>query len=404
MIIKSLMDTDQYIFTMCQAFMLKYPNTMATFKFKCRNKKLKFSIEQMTILYRAVDELCSLRFRTKELIYLSNLRYFQPFFIEHLRTFQLNREYANCFISNGELQITISGPLSSIIWFEVPLLRIISYINSYSHGEFPWIEGKVRLKKNIEYVKKHIHRDQLGEFKLTDFGTRRAYSPSWHEEVIKILVRDASEFFVGTSNMMFAMKYGLTPIGTMAHLWIQAHQQLGYSLVDSQRAAFQAWADVYRGDLGIALSDTVGMKAFLKDFDLYFSKLFDGARHDSGDPYKWARDLWNHYHYLGINSETKTAIFSDGLTFQLAVDLFKEFNSVFGSIGFGIGTNLTNDLGVDPLQIVIKMTACSPSPYEPLRPVAKISDSKGKGMCEDPEYLAYLKKVYNIKEERNVHI
>ena len=394
------MDTDQYIFTMCQAFMLKYPNAMATFKFKCRNKKLKFNTDQMDKLRKNISDLCTLRFTEIELMFLRTLRYFQPFFIEHLRTFQLNKNYIRCYVDRDEgLQIIITGPLSSIIWFEVPVLRIISYLNSYEQREFPWIEGRKRLSEKIEYVKKHIHRDDLSSFELTDFGTRRAYSPAWHEEVIKTLIVDAKEFFTGTSNMMYAMKYNLLPIGTMAHLWIQAHQQLGFRLVDSQIAAFQAWAEVYRGDLGIALSDTVGMNAFLRDFDLYFAKLFDGARHDSGDPYKWARALYNHYNSLRINTGTKTAIFSDGLTFELAVSLYKEFGGTFNSLGFGIGTNLTNDLGVEPLQIVIKMIECCPNPYKPMRPVAKISDSKGKGMCEDPEFLVYLKKVFKIKGE-----
>lgn len=392
MIINSLLDTDQYIFTMCQAILRKYPNVWAKFKFKCRNKKLEFSIKQREQLLAEIKHLCSLRFTKPELDYLKSFRYYEPFFIEFLRLFQLNEDYIRIYSYHDELCIDIEGPLFSVIWFEVPILRIISTINHMEDGEYKWIAGKKRLANKVSYVKSNLHRDQIKDFRLADFGTRRANSPRWHEEVIKFLMEYAKDFFIGTSNVYFAKKYGLTPIGTMAHLWVQMHQQVGVRLYDSQKESFKAWSDVYQGDLGIALSDTVGFDAFLKDFNLKMSKLFDGARHDSGDPYNWCKRLIEHYNNFRIDPKSKTAVFSDGLNFKLAVDLFKTFNGLINT-SFGIGTNLTNDLGgVEPLQIVIKMVECN------YRPVAKISDSKGKGMCEDPAYLSYLKKVFSIKD------
>jgi len=185
------------------------------------------------------------------------------------------------------------------------------------------------------------------------------------------------------------MKNNLTSFGTMAHEWLQAGQALGVRLVDSQKFMLENWVAEYRGDLGIALSDVVGMEAFLQDFDLYFTKLFDGARHDSGDPYLWCDKLIEHYHSLGIDPSKKSAVFSDGLTFPLAIDLAKKYKGKINT-SFGIGTNLTNDVGLDALQIVIKMTKCNG------QPVAKISDSSGKGMCEDEGYLNYLKQVFKI--------
>lgn len=391
-IIASPMDTDQYILTMCQALLKEYPNTMAKFKFKCRNKELRFTGQQMGILNDEIDNLCSLRFSYRELQYLRCIRYFEPFFIEYLRMFSMNRDHIVCYNDkDGILQIETDGPTSSTCWFEVPVLRIVSAIDKMEYGEYNWMEGRERLNDKIQYVKNHVHRDQLRQFKVTDFGTRRANSPKWHEAVIIELIKNAREFFVGTSNMMFAMKYNLVPHGTMSHWWVQMHQQLGFNLLDSQKQAFKAWSDVYQGSLGIALSDTLGFNAFLKDFNLYFAKLFDGARHDSGDPYGWGHKLISHYVMLGIDPLSKMAIFSDGLTFELAVDLFKRFNRSIKT-GFGIGTNLTNDLGPEPLQIVIKMTECND------KPVAKISDSKGKGMCEDQEYLSYLKRIFSITD------
>jgi nicotinate phosphoribosyltransferase len=178
----------------------------------------------------------------------------------------------------------------------------------------------------------------------------------------------------------------VNPIGTMSHAFLQAHQQLGPRLADSQIAALQSWANEYRGELGIALSDVIGFKAFMKDFDRYFALLFDGCRHDSGDPEWWAENLINHYKQLRIDPKTKYAVFSDGLNFERAIDLFRKFNDKIHT-SFGIGTYLTNDCCFTAPQIVIKMVECNG------RPVAKISDSPGKGMCDDPDFLEYLKKV-----------
>ncbi|MCP4131361.1 MAG: nicotinate phosphoribosyltransferase, partial [bacterium] len=218
---------------------------------------------------------------------------------------------------------------------------------------------------------------------------RRRRSGEWQQQVIGTLAAEVPGNLTGTSNVYFAKKYNLRPIGTMAHEFLQASQALGVRLVDSQKFAFENWVQEYRGDLGIALSDVVGMDAFLRDFDLYFCKLFDGARHDSGDPYEWCDKLLAHYKKMGIDPKTKTAVFSDGLNFELARDLAKKYNGQI-RIAFGIGTNLTNDFGEKALQIVIKMTECNG------QPVAKISDSPGKSMCKDESFIKYVKKVFNI--------
>ena len=178
----------------------------------------------------------------------------------------------------------------------------------------------------------------------------------------------------------------------MAHEWIQAGQNVGVRLADSQKRMLQAWVDEYRGDLGIALTDTLGVDAFISDFDKYFASLYDGVRHDSGDPFEWGEKMLVHYKHLGIDPMTKTFVFSDGLTFPRAMEILNYFRAKV-NVTFGIGTNLTNDFeNVEPLQIVMKMTKCNGSP------VAKISDSPGKGMCHDEEYLSYLKKVFGIED------
>jgi len=394
MIIKSLLDTDLYKFTMAQVVLHKYPATMVRYAFKCRNNiDLKEHIEEIRA---EIYQLCTLRFTHEELDYLASIPFLKPDFIEYLRLLQLNPEYINVHEDNGELCIHIAGPWISTIWFEVPALAIVSEV----WGKYNNLvsTGMNKLTEKIEYLAGNILPKKFPsineEFRFADFGTRRRYSYHWQREyVVPALVARFPKNFVGTSNVLIAKELGLKPIGTMAHEFIMAHQQLGFRLADSQAASFQAWADEYRGALGIALSDTVGMNAFLKDFDLYFAKLFDGARHDSGDPFEWGYKWSNHLRKLGIDPSTKTGVFSDSLTFEKALALHGEFKNIFRP-SFGIGTYLTNDMGMTPPNIVIKMVECNGDP------VAKISDSEGKQMCEDEEYLNSLKRVYDIKEEK----
>ena len=227
---------------------------------------------------------------------------------------------------------------------------------------------------------------------MSDFGTRRRYTLAWQEHVVRTLHRAAPESFRGTSNVYLAKKLGLIPIGTMAHEFLQAFQALHVRLRDFQTAALEAWVHEYRGDLGIALTDVVGMDAFLRDFDLYFAKLFDGLRHDSGDPYEWGDKAYEHYKKLKIDSRSKMLTFSDGLNLDKAFALHGYFKDRFKT-SFGIGTNLTNDLGHTPLNIVLKLVECNG------QSVAKLSDSPGKTMTDNNTFLAYLRQIFEIPEE-----
>jgi nicotinate phosphoribosyltransferase len=176
---------------------------------------------------------------------------------------------------------------------------------------------------------------------------------------------------------------------TLCHEYLQTFQALGVRLRDFQRAALEAWVQEYRGDLGVALTDVVGMDAFLADFDLYFAKLFDGLRHDSGDPVLWGEKALAHYQKLRIDAHTKRLVFSDGLDIPKAMHL----HAVFADrtqLGFGIGTNLTNDTGPHPIGIVMKLTHANG------QPVAKLADSPGKTMCADETFLAYLRQVFKV--------
>ncbi len=398
-IITSLLDNDLYKFTMLQAMLHQFPQTYGVYHFRCRNNdetayplgEIKDDLEQQ------LDFLCQLRFKQDELDYLRSLRFIKPDFVDYLELFQLKRRFIKVSTdSDNRLNIEIQGAMIQAMFFEIFVLCIVNQLY-YERLNDPnaLIEGQKRLDEKVQ-VLKHYEMLELSEmdspaFSVADFGTRRRYSREWHYHVVRTLAESSPSIFRGTSNVYLAKTLGITPIGTMAHEFMQAFQALDVRLRDSQKAALECWVREYRGDLGVALTDVVGMDAFLRDFDLYFAKLFDGLRHDSGDPYEWGDKAIAHYEKLKIDPKTKTLTFSDGLTLQKAWDLHEYFKKRIKT-GFGIGTNLTNDMGLVQLNIVLKLVECNG------QPVAKLSDSPGKTMIDDDTYLAYLKKVFDVKE------
>lgn len=392
MIITSLLDTDLYKFTMMQVVLHQFPSAQVEYKFKCRNPGIQLA-PFVDEIRSEIRSLCSLSFKDSELRYLSSLRFIKSDFVDFLGLFRLNEKYITVTpLQTGEIDITISGPWLHTILFEIPVLAIVNEVYFRNTQRVPdLMHGRQRLDEKIA----QLQGADLQALKIADYGTRRRFSRAWHEEVLRVLSdrlgTGPTGQFAGTSNVYFAHMLGLTPLGTMAHEYLQACQALGPRLRDSQVFAFESWAREYRGDLGIALSDVYGFKAFLRDFDMYFCKLFDGARHDSGDPFAWGEGMIEHYRRNRVDPRTKTLIWSDGLTIPRTIELFKQFHGRC-QLAFGVGTNLTNDLGYDPLQIVIKMTRCNG------QPVAKLSDSPGKGMCEDEKYLAYLRQVFELDQ------
>ena len=387
MIISSLLDTDLYKFTMMQVVLHHFPGAQVQYRFKCRTPGVDFR-PLIDEIRDEINALCSLRFRERELDYLRGLRFIKSDFVDFLALFQMNPRLVHMRgLDSGELDMTVEGPWLHTILFEIPILAIINEVYFRSIYPVPdYSEGRRRL---IEKSKLIADDPSLAGLTLADYGTRRRFSRLWHEEVLLSLKTVLGRHFVGTSNVFYAMKHGITPLGTMAHEYLQACQALGPRLRDSQTYGFETWAREYRGDLGIALSDVFGLDAFLNDFDLFFCKLFDGARHDSGDPFQWGERIIAHYEKHRIDPKTKTMVFSDGLTFPVLIELYRRFHQR-SKIAFGVGTNLTNDLGYVPLQIVIKMVRCNG------QPVAKLSDTPAKNMCDDDAYLGYLRQVFGI--------
>ncbi|QEY61817.1 nicotinate phosphoribosyltransferase [Metapseudomonas lalkuanensis] len=390
-IIQNLLDTDFYKLTMMQAVLHNYPNAEVEWEFRCRNDEdltpylaeIRFQIEQLADISITPDQLH----------FLERIPFIKPDFIRFLSLFRFNLRYLQVGIEDGQLCVRLRGPWLHVILFEIPLLAIISEVrNRYRYRDVKLVQAREQLYRKLDWLRANASDEELQDFQLADFGTRRRFSYKVQEEVVHILKRDFPGRFVGTSNIHLAREYDIKPIGTMAHEWLMAHQQLGPRLIDSQIAALDCWVREYRGLLGIALTDCINMQAFLNDFDLYFAKLFDGLRHDSGDPLEWAEKAIRHYQKLGIDPLTKTLVFSDGLDLPRALALYRALRGRI-HVSFGIGTNLTCDIpGVEPMNIVIKMTACNG------QPVAKISDEAGKTQCRDENFVAYLKHVFRVTD------
>lgn len=393
-VIRSLLDTDLYKFTMWQPFLHSFPGNHAVYRFVCRSRP-RYPLASLEREVREqLEHLCTLSFTEEDLAYLGGLRYLKPDFIEFLRIFRFQSRFLSVGSDGERLTIEARGPQIHVMGFEVFVLSIVNelYFRAFAR-QAAQATGRERLARKIALLAElssgsgRLAQPRRHPFQFFDFGTRRRFSRTWHEKVVATLARAAPGQFRGTSNVHLARKYGLTPVGTMAHEYLQTFQAVGVQLRHFQKAALEHWVQEYRGDLGIALTDVVGMDAFLADFDLYFAKLFDGLRHDSGDAVLWAEKALAHYERLRIDPHGKRLVFSDALTLKKALSLHERFADRV-PCGFGIGTHLTNDLGVPTLDIVMKLVECNG------QPVGKLSDAPGKTLCDDRTFLAYFRQVF----------
>ena len=391
-IIRSLLDTDLYKFTMWQTMLHRHPQAQAEYSFVCRNASAYPLAELLPEVDAQLDALCSLSFSEAELAYLGSLRYIKADFVDFLRIFRFQRRFITARAVGDSLQIVAEGPQVHVMGFEIYVLALVNelYFRRFDAAA-ALAEGRRRLAAKIELLQGlEAAPARRHPFEFFDFGVRRRFSAAWQDEVVATLQAQAPRYFKGTSNVRLAHRLGLVPIGTMAHEYLQSYQAFDVRLRDFQKAALEDWVQEYRGDLGTALTDVVGMDAFLADFDLYFAKLFDGLRHDSGDPLEWAEKALAHYERLRIDPHTKRLVFSDGLDLPTAFQLYQQLGDRT-QLGFGIGTNLSNDVGLKPLNIVMKLTRCNG------QPVAKLSDTPGKTLCKDETFLAYLRQVFRVQ-------
>lgn len=377
----SLLDTDLYKFNMNQVIFHKHTNLVGEYHFKCRNNGIVFTQEMLDEINAQIDHLCSLRLTPEELGYLKSIRFIKDDYVEFLRLWHPIRDYVTTSLHNGELSVIIKGPLFSAMQFEIYLLEIINetyFRMKYDYNEL--LEGaKEKLSAKIESFRNGIYT-----FKFAEFGARRRLSGEFEEYAIRELAQKTQNM-VGTSNVYFAWKYNLTPIGTYAHEYVQMYQGIdSIPLAYTNHYAMKDWYEEYQGDNGTALTDTITTDLFLRDFNRSYVNNYSGVRHDSGDPYVWGEKMIAHYKSYGVDPKTKMLLFSDSLDFNTAQTLYDYFKDK-AKVSFGIGTFISNDTPAEPLNIIIKLQ------YVNGRPVAKLSDSDGKSMCDDDDYLRHLK-------------
>lgn len=394
-IVNSLLDTDLYKFNMNQVMFHKRTNLCGEYYFKCRNKGVKFTKEQVTEINEQIDHLCTLTFKEEELDYLrKKVPFLKPDYIEFLRLWRPIRDYVT--VSNtgkSGLEIKVSGPLFSCMQFEIYLLEIVNEVYFRMHPNYSYKElvksARKQLAENIEKFKNHTY-----DFNFAEFGCRRRLSREWEDEVIHTYVKNGIKNMVGTSNVYLAMKYGLKPIGTYAHEFVQMYQGIAsIPLAYTNKQAMEDWYDEYKGDNGTALTDTITTDIFLLDFDRANANNYTGVRHDSGDPYVWGEKIIKHYEKYGIDPKSKTLLFSDSLNFEKAQRLYNAFRNRT-KVSFGIGTYVANNTCADALNIVIKLQTVNG------HPVAKLSDCEGKTMCRDEDYVAHLREEINFRIAR----
>ena len=397
-IITSLLENDLYKFSMGQAIYHQFPGYKTTWDFKCRNKDVHFTPEMVDEIKRQIALFCELSFTEDELSYLDGIKWLKGSYIDYLRLW--HPRYEDFSITQDAecgLGVEISGTWLSSSMCEVPTLAIINEVYFSMAYDMDKLMASFEKKLAAKIDDLRTGKYEIGAF--SEFGLRRRLSGRAQELAVGSL-RDTSykgSTFVGTSNVYLAKLLNLKPVGTMAHEWIMCVGQGNHrhNPAYSNWYALDAWVKEYGILNGTALTDAITTECFLRDFQLTYSTLFSGVRHDSGDPYEWGERMLDHYEKLGVDPTVKTLLFSDSLDFERASGIYAHFNGR-AKVAFGIGTYIANDTDVEPLNIVIKPVKCNG------QDVAKISDTEGKGMCRNPEYVEFLQRCieWRMKHEK----
>ena len=397
-IIESLLETDLYKFSMGQAIYHQFPDYKTTWTFKCRNTDVKFTAEMIEEIKEQIKAYCELRFTEEELAYLDTIEWFKGSYIDFLRLWHPRYEdFEITTDADCGLTIDTRGTWLNTSMYEIPTLAIVNEVYFRMAYDYNHLIESFKERLDAKYNALRDGKYYLGVF--SEFGLRRRLSAEAQELAVQkfaSLNKDlkCATTFVGTSNVFLAKKFGVKPVGTMAHEWIMCVGQGNHkhNPAYSNWYALDAWVKEYGVLNGTALTDAITTDCFLKDFQLTYSTLFSGVRHDSGDPIEWGEKMIAHYEKLGLDPKTKTLLFSDSLDFERADKIWRHFQGR-AKVAFGIGTYLANDTDVEPLNIVMKTTACNG------QDVAKISDVEGKGLCKNPAYVHYLKRCIQWRME-----
>jgi len=393
-LISSPADTDAYKFSMAQYALHRAPTAMVEYKFVNRSpvdlRPLRRQIEEQ------IQALAGLSFSEAEIAHLGRHPWFTMDFLLFLKLFRFDPASVQVSEREGALDIRVLGPWIHRIFFEIHILAIVTELHfrqtvPEAERAAAYDAGLSKLREELQAVKAFArkHGDKK-PFRLIEMGTRRRVSREYQGRVLDLLLSEIPEQLFGTSNVGFSLEKGLRDVGTMAHEFLQVHQQIGPRLENSQKAALEGWVQEFRGHLGYALTDVITYDAFLRDFDLYYAKLFDGVRHDSGDPFVFAEKTIAKFTGLGIDPASKVAVFSDSLNLRKALLLCEAYEGKLKT-SYGIGTSLTASIpGYKALNVVMKPLKVNG------RPVAKISDAPGKSICDDAEFLGYLRTVFNV--------
>lgn len=391
-IITDLSDNDLYKFNMMNGVYTYFRDKEVEVKFKCRSDKDLSSI--VSVVRDQIQRLSNLGFSEMQIAVLKKKApYCTKDFFDFLKWFKLDsRKVTVEKCGKNNLEIIAKGTWLEVILFEILVLAIVSEVDAVmTYPNATMTQFRSKLFKKIKYLKELKAKGEIGDdFKFADFGTRRRFSKKVHDCLVETLTKELPNHFIGTSNIRLAAQHDILAIGTQAHEWFQAHQQI-YRLQDSQAMALENWVKLYRGENGVALTDCISMTTFMEGFDKYFARLFEGLRHDSGCPFKWGELAIEAFEKNGVDPKTKTLVFSDGLNFEKAVEIYKHFRGRI-KVSFGIGTFLTNDMDIPEhaaLNIVMKIITLDG------QPVVKLSDSPGKNMCEDENFVAVVKKTFN---------
>ena len=374
--IASILDNDLYKFSMGYAYMKLYPDAEGKFEFNDRNK-LVFTDFMVERLKEEFAKLSSLSLTDDEKNWaIETMPYIPAFYWEWLRSFRFEPSKIHVYLDeNRHLHIDVTDKLYKVTLYEVPILAIVSETVNKSHI--------VNKEYVLDRLDEKIKLSNENKLYFSEFGTRRRFSYEVQDLVVKYL-KDNARYCTGTSNVHLAMKYDMKPIGTVAHEWVMFHgSNFGYRRANHE--AYEAWVKVFDGALGIALTDTYGLDAFLNNFSLKQAKLFDGVRQDSGDERDFVYRVVERYKELGVNPMLKTIIFSNALDFPKYKEIAEFCEGKIGMCAAGIGTNLTNDTGFKPLNIVMKLMQCRMNSKQEWLNCIKISDDAGKVMGDARE-------------------
>ena len=380
--ILSILDTDLYKFSTSNAYFQLYPLAEGTFTFNDRSKEV-YDESFIADLKGAFADMAKLTLTDEEFKYVtSHIKYIAGNYWEWLRGFRFDAGKIECSLdAEGHLHIEVTDLLYKVTLYEVPVLAIVAELRNRRFA------CQVDNGTVLERLDAKIEIANANELVFSEFGTRRRFSPELHDKVVARLKHGCPKYCAGTSNVFFAMKYDLIPVGTFPHEWMMFHSGVfGYKRANY--LGLEDWIKVYDGALGTALIDTFTTASFLRTLTLKQAKLLDGFRQDSGDEKLIGDMIIARLEEFGIDPRTKLLVFSNALDFPKYRDVAAYFKGRI-KVSAGIGTNLTCDPGIPGYKaanIVMKLSRCRMSAKDPWEKVIKISDDFGKHMGDDVEF------------------